>query len=321
MCFSAMAEQNLKKYGIKKGDTIDVARFRELVHRRSKGENLYIPKALEENFLGGVATSTEVEIKKMIIEYRQKRISEEQEKLFGFKQRMTDAERKLSTKPTKTAQKEIEVCGRQIERTKERLERLEAKALIDDDSRIFPLGWAPMMILRDGHRVIVPARYHLRPQGQDETFDRKYDGNYNARRESLENVAWWRNIFGRNHGIMIFNRFFENVPRHKFEKRDLRTGEKPENLVLEFTPSTHQAMYVAVLYDLWPDFKNPEFYSAAAITMEPPPEIAATGHERCIVPIPESLIDAWMTPGKPLADYYRILDQRVMPVYQHRIAI
>lgn len=320
MCYSAMAEQDLKKYGIRKGDWVDVARFRELIRRRTMGENIYIPKAMEANFLGEVKTAEEKEIKQLILDYRKVKVAEEQEKLFGFKKRLADAERKLSTKPTKAAQKEKEVCERQIDRTKLRLEKLESRDLTEGDSRIFPMGWAPMMILKDGHRVVVPARYHLRPQGQNESFDRKYDGNYNARRESLEKVAWWKNIFGKNHGVMLVHKFFENVRKHKFENRELRPGEKEENVVLEFTPSDNRPMYVTVIYDVWPDNKNPEFYSAAAITMDPPPEVAETGHERCIIPIPEEMVDSWLEGGKSLEEYYAILDKRVSPFYKHKVA-
>ena len=94
----------------------------------------------------------------------------------------------------------------------------------------------------------------------------------------------------------MVHKFFENVPKHKFEKRELRQGEKEENIVLEFTPSDNKPMYVAVIYDVWPNKESLEFYSAAAITMDPPPEIAETGHERCIVPIPENLVGLLKNP-------------------------
>ena len=81
MCYSAMAEQDLKKYGIKKGDMVDVARFRELVHRRSMGENLYIPKAMESNFVDHAESPEEKELGKMILQYRESKIAAEQHKM------------------------------------------------------------------------------------------------------------------------------------------------------------------------------------------------------------------------------------------------
>lgn len=77
---------------------------------------------------------------------------------------------------------------------------------------------------------------------------------------------------------------------------------------------------------------NPELKGAAEdlriapnkikqITDEPPPEVAAAGHDRCIVPIKPEYLDAWLypDPGK-LADQYAILDDRERPYYEHRLA-
>ncbi len=320
MCYSAMVEQDIKKLGLKKGDIIDVAQFRELFRRRFEGESIYIPKAMEANFLDDVKTTAEKECKKLILDYRTSKISEEETKMFGYKKRLNEAEKKLKEKATKGAQKEKEVCERQLDKCKHRLERLQTNKLSEGDSRIYPMGWAPMMILKNDQRVIVPVRYHLRPQGQKEDFDYKYNGNYNARRESLEKVFWWKNIFGKNHGIIKIHRFYENVPKSKFEKTKLKKGEEDQNVVLEFEPSNHEPMYVAVIYDTWPNAKNLEYYSAAAITMHPPPEIAETGHERCIIPIPAELIDSWLEGGKSLSEYYAILDKRVISFYKHKLA-
>ncbi len=50
-------------------------------------------------------------------------------------------------------------------------------------------------------------------------------------------------------------------------------------------------------------------YSFAAITDEPPPEIAAAGHDRCIIPIKPENVDAWLNPDPSnLEAMYAILD-------------
>jgi putative SOS response-associated peptidase YedK len=61
--------------------------------------------------------------------------------------------------------------------------------------------------------------------------------------------------------------------------------------------------------------------SFAAITDEPPAEIAAAGHDRYIIPIKRENVAAWLNPNAAdLRAQYAILDDRERPVYEHRLA-
>jgi putative SOS response-associated peptidase YedK len=61
--------------------------------------------------------------------------------------------------------------------------------------------------------------------------------------------------------------------------------------------------------------------SFAAITDEPPSEVAAAGHDRCIIPIKPENIDAWLNPNPENLDaMYAILEDRNRPYYEHRLA-
>lgn len=54
---------------------------------------------------------------------------------------------------------------------------------------------------------------------------------------------------------------------------------------------------------------------------EPPPEVAAAGHDRCITPIGAENLDAWLNPEPEKLDApYAILDERERPYYEHRLA-
>jgi putative SOS response-associated peptidase YedK len=66
---------------------------------------------------------------------------------------------------------------------------------------------------------------------------------------------------------------------------------------------------------------EPDLFSFAAITDEPPPEIAAAGHDRCIIPIRPEHLEAWLNPDRsnPAAQQ-AILDDRARPYYEHRLA-
>ena len=65
---------------------------------------------------------------------------------------------------------------------------------------------------------------------------------------------------------------------------------------------------------------EPDLLSFAAITDTPPPEIAAAGHDRCVVPIKRQNVDAWLRPVGDLTRSYAILDDRERPYYEHRVA-
>ena len=80
-------------------------------------------------------------------------------------------------------------------------------------------------------------------------------------------------------------------------------------------------MLVACLWDLWQAPGKPDLYSFAAITDEPPPEIAATGHDRCIIPLEAAAIGAWLDPaGADRAALAALLDRRERPYFEHRLA-
>ena len=140
-----------------------------------------------------------------------------------------------------------------------------------------------------------------------------------ARRDNLE--GFWKNVFGYSHGVMVVNAFYENVDLHRTEQRQLREDEKVQNVVLEFKPRPAQDMLVACIWSRWTGPGEPDLLSFAAITDEPPEEIAAAGHDRCIIPIQPHNMDAWLNPDpKNLDAMYAILNDRARPYYEYRLA-
>ena len=80
-------------------------------------------------------------------------------------------------------------------------------------------------------------------------------------------------------------------------------------------------MLVACLWSRWTGPGEADLLSFAAITDEPPTEVAAAGHDRSIIPIRAENIDAWLNPDpQELAAQYAILDDREQPYYEHRMA-
>jgi putative SOS response-associated peptidase YedK len=286
-----------------------------LVEGSSKAKT---PKAVDAAFLestdDGVAG-----IRQLIEQYNAtKTVSLEQE-LFAQRARLVAAERTLQTKTTKAATESRRIAADKIDATLGRLEDIARMELEPRDSRIFPGYYTPLLIVENGQRVVKPMRYQCRIAGKPASHDVKYPGTYNARRDSLS--GFWKPCFGYAHGIMVVDVFFENVSRAKMEGRTLAEGEKDENVVLEFRPSNGQQMLVACLWSRWLAPNEQDLLSFAAITDEPPTEVAAAGHDRCIIPIKEGYLDAWLIPNpSDLEKQYQILDDRDRPYYEHQLA-
>lgn len=318
MCYSAQIEADYRRFVRMFGAAMSMREFVELFWQRRNDPSPKIPKAMEAAF-DDPQTEAEQQIKALIDEHTAAQKTRFEQDLFKQKTRLAEAERKLAGKPTKAAQESRRIAMSKIDWTMGKLADLRRAELLDRDARIFPGYYVPVMVVEHGQRVVKPMRYQCRPQGKPGFYDNKFPGTYNARRDKLE--GFWKAQFGRTHGLMLATAFYENVPRHKAEQRELAAGEKPENLILEFRPQPRQQMLVACLWSRWTAPGEPDLWSFAAITDEPPAEVAAAGHDRCIIPIKAEHIDAWLSPDPTrLAQQYAILDDRERPYYEHRMA-
>ncbi len=317
MCYSAQIVQEYEKYVRTLGAQVDLDAFVRLYWERRDNPAIKIPKAMDAQFARPGSDQAR-EIKALIDEYDRSQAARLEQELFRQRKRLADAERVLQARTTKAASESRRIATDKIARARGKLDDLRRTALEDRDSRIFPGHYAPVMVWQDGRRVLRPMRYQCRPTGKPASHDRRYPGTYNARRDNLE--GFWKGQFGLSHGIVVMNAFYENVSRHDLERRALAPGEDPQNVVLEFRPEPAQDMLVACLWSHW-QHGDETLLSFAAITDEPPPEIARAGHDRCVVPIRPGNIDAWLNPdASALPAQYAILDDRQRPYFQHRMA-
>ena len=314
MCYSARIEADYRKYVREYGAEITIREFVDLFYRWAKpNTKLYIPRGMV------IAFRDDPEIAPLIAEHDAWQQPELEQELFAQRQRLVEAERKLQSKTTKAALESQRIAKSKIERARAKMAELQRSVPEGDDLRIFPRWYAPVMVMENGRRVVKPMRYQLRPAGKPAFYDEKLPGTYNARRDSLE--GYWRGVFGYTHGVIIADAFYENVNRHRAEGRELGPGEDVENLVLEFRPRTGGPMLIACLWSRWSAPGEPDLLSFAAITDEPPPEVSAAGHDRCVIPIKTEYVDAWLNPDpKNLEALYNILDDRERPYYEHRLA-
>ncbi|HSS06166.1 MAG TPA: SOS response-associated peptidase family protein, partial [Rhodanobacteraceae bacterium] len=294
MCYSAQIWADYRKYVRVWGADIGIQAFVRLYWNRSQGAKIKIPKAMDAAF-AEPANDDERRIKDMIDAFDRQQAANFEQELFKQRKRLADAERTLRTKTTKAASESARIAADKIEWCLGKLADLRRTELIDEDSRIFPGWYAPVMTMQEGRHVVVPMRYQCRLAGKPAFHDAKFPGTYNARRDNLE--GFWRDLFGASHAVVIANAFFENVSRHRMEGRELGAGEKEENVILEFRPRPTQDMIVACLWSHW-QAGGESLQSFAAVTDDPPAEIAAAGHDRCIIPIKRANVDAWLRPDR-----------------------
>jgi putative SOS response-associated peptidase YedK len=319
MCYSAQIQADYRKFVRTFGALMDIDEFARLFFERGEGvSKAKIPKGMEDAF-AAPETDAEQRIKAFIDKFNRDQTNKLEQDLFKQRKRLADAERSLHSKVTKAATESQRIATDKIAWTRGKLDDIQRTEPKPRDSRIFPGHYAPVMVMENGRLVVKPMRYQCRIAGKPASYDVKYPGTYNARRDNLE--GFWKPCFGYTHGVILVDVFYENVSKAKFEGTLSETHEKDENIVLEFRPSNGQLMLVACLWSRWTAPGEPDLVSFAAITDEPPPEVAAAGHDRCIVPIKHENVDAWLNPdASDLEASYAILDDRDRPFYEHRLA-
>lgn len=318
MCYSARVRQNLSQLSKRYGAKVAWQMYEEIFRRRAAGEDIRVARGLERNFTHP-STEIEVRTKEYIDQYVAKRKSEWENEIFTQRRRLGAAEESLKVKETKKAREDVRIATKKIQTLLDRLTDLRRSEPVQDDERIFPLSYVPVLVQKNGETIVVPMRYACRLGDKPANYDFRFPGTYNARRDNL--TGFWKEVYGRRHGVMVISGFFENVPRHLYEHRVLSEGEKPENLVLEFSPQPSEDMLIACVWDHWKVADQQDLYSFAAITDEPPAEIAATGHQRCVIAIQETNLDLWLSPTKATPDELEaILDDRAKRIFEHQIA-
>lgn len=309
MCYSAQLKSAYDRFVREFGALVSMVEFARLYGFRLADERpaVRIPRAVDALF--DVAEGAEV--RELIERHRVEQAARWERELFMQRKRLADAERQLALKPTKAAAESRRIAGDKAQALLARIADLRRDTTDDaEDGRFFPGWWVPVLVFEHGQRIVRPMRYQCRPAGKPAEHDRRFPGTYNARRDSLG--GYWKGLFGRSHGLVAIDAFYENVRQ-----------PDGKNQVLEFRPraAERQEMLVACLWSRWVGPDGDELLSFAAITDEPPPEIAAAGHDRCIVPIRREHVQAWLDPDpKDLAAQQAILDDRERPTYEHRLA-
>ena len=319
MCYSAQVVQMVRKLHRELGIRLDYDEAERLFLRRLDDPTLNISPGFEANF-DTPSTAQGRRIKAAIDTHRSRVVRKTEEELFTQKTRLHDAERSLRSKTTKKAGEDVRIAAKKIEALTAKLTDLHRSEPAARDDRVFPMVYAGVIVQQEEQRVLTPMRYACRPAGKPAFYDKKFPGLYNARRDNLE--KFWNQQFGRHHAVMVVESFYENVRRPAQAPGGPDCpGEQGRNVVLHFVPDPPQPMFVACLWSCWTDPNEPDLRGFAAITDDPPPDVAAAGHDRCIVNLRPEHVAAWLTPEKrELTELQTMLSDRAVSAFQHSVA-
>jgi putative SOS response-associated peptidase YedK len=309
MCYSAQVESKWKRYVRDMEAQISLLDFHELAQRRLRDPSQYrLPRGFDLEF-ANPQTDEERAITDLIDQYRKAQVTKPETEIFAQKKRLADADRKLAVKETKAAIESKRIAGTKVKQLMGKLALLTDDKPHSNDYRIFPRNYAPIILMRGGEKIMVPARYLLRQPGKPPFMDDKLSGNYNARRDNL--TKFWRPQFGATHAVMAIESFYENV-----------TGKDGQNQVLHFVPKPAGVMLIACLFAEWSDpTTGAKLLSFAAVTDEPPQEVSAAGHDRMVIRLTPENVDRWLTPqGRSDEELQAILIERQPAYYEHRVA-
>jgi len=318
MCYSARVKQHFDHLSKRYGAEVDWEAFEDAYRRRAEGEDIKMSRDLQRNYKHPV-TDVQKRTAAYIAQYLKEKKTEWETEVFTQRRRLAVVQESLAKKETKKAREEVRIATAKSEALLERLADLRRTEPNNEDARIFPMMYAPVLVQENSKTVIRPMRYACRLAGKPADYDKRFPGTYNARRDSLDD--YWSRIYGRHHAVIVISGFYENVPLHLYEHRELALDEKQKNLVLEYDPRPAADMLVACVWDRWTKSGEPDLYSFASITDEPTPEVAATGHQRTIITIQEQYLSEWLSPAAISKDRLeQILTDKEVPYYIHQIA-
>ena len=295
MCYSALVLADLRKLERRFDAAIDVAAYDALVDTRLQAGRVRIPKAMDDALvaLDGPAAGK-------VRAWRAQQTEDLLRQLAEQEARLQRAREKLAVRETKAALNDVRVATNKIAQFNSRLQDLAREEPKPRDARIWPGEYCSVALV-DGARLLRPMRYQCRMPGWTAEIEKQFAGTYNARRDKLETS--WKRLFGRQHALMVVERFYESVDRD---------GKAVE---LEFVPRTREPMLVPCL---WSYDERDRLYSFAAITDDPEPEVATAGHDRTILDLKPEHVEAWLNPGGDLKRMQAIFDDRRHPYYEHR---
>jgi putative SOS response-associated peptidase YedK len=305
MCYSVMLVTRYQQYLRETGAEMDVDQFEEIFGMRAADPGVRILRGVERWFDRPESPAAQ-RVHALITAFNHAQVTRLEQTLFAQRKRLVDAQRQLAIKPTRKAAEDQRIATAKMEQALLTLPLYQGDQPGALDGRLFALRYAPVIVNENGRNRLRLARYHLRRPGDAAGVDQQRKGLYNARRDNLQ--GYWRGQYGHTHAIALMDSFFEYV---------VRDGRSVE---LHFRPASGSTMLVACLHADWRGADGAHVPSFAVITDDPPPEVAAAGHDRCPINLTPEAAQRWLTPaGRSHQELQAILDERQKPYYENAV--
>jgi putative SOS response-associated peptidase YedK len=166
-------------------------------------------------------------------------------------------------------------------------------ALSDVKPEIFPGYTAMVLRLREGERGLDAMRFGLIPfWAKRESFP-KFRGTFNARGETIDTTASFREPFRRRRCL---------VPAESYVEWPMIDGMKVAHRIAR---SDDSPILFAGVWDRWPA-EGEEINSFAIVTTEPHDGLRWI-HHRIPVMLESDAADRWMDPATPITDLKPLL--------------
>ena len=161
--------------------------------------------------------------------------------------------------------------------------------LVDDQSpaelpeRILPYKSAAVIVVENGRRVIRLMQFSLIPSWSREK--RLKFSTHNARLDTIDSKATWRNPFKKHHCVVPLSHFIEPIYEGKYAGNMVR-----------FFRSDHELLGAAAIFEhRIASQGHSELFSFAIITDDPCDYVRSIGHDRQPVFLDSSAQSQWLS--------------------------
>jgi hypothetical protein len=273
------------RYATEFGATVSHDAFFETFLRRFSSPRMHVPTEVEQAFLN--TTDVELEAMRLLL------VADRIKQVRAMSDRADTLDQRLACEPdeggAKSAGKRKFLRARADLRFREKL--LAQGGAPSGLARLFPGGYAPVLVCRDGLLEVRPMRYKCRPAHADS--DKRVTGSHHIPRSTLPGA--WRDHFGATHGVVALDAIYDVVSASRVDE-SARTS-RTASLQVQYTCSARQPLFAACLWSHWQRDGLPDLWSFGTLTKQASAVGPAALEQPDVVLLRREDVMAWLLPN------------------------